>query len=261
MKINKARYLAHYGKQLLTGALTINSSLISSGSRGFMAGVADLLLNLVDRRHLRYCNICGWEGSRFIVNAGSGYFVRHDMCPSCGEIGRYRMLYSLVTPSLSDGMTVLEIGPNRAFGHAIFERFPITYLCSDLSDRRANLRMDLTAMAFADNSFDIVLCMHVLEHIPDDHAAMSELFRILKSSGVLYAQVPMSGEHRTIEYGFFNPHDNWHVRIYGTDFANRLADAGFQVHPVLPHDLFDVAEMERLCVKNEHLPIFKCTKR
>lgn len=60
-------------------------------------------------------------------------------------------LYTLVTPSLSDGMTVLEIGPNRAFGHAIFERFPVTYLCSDLSDRRASVNTVSVSVQFSNS--------------------------------------------------------------------------------------------------------------
>lgn len=260
MRMKKVRYFARYVRQICEGLATTNSSLVVAGARGLVYGTVDVFMNCVDRRPLCYCNICSWEGARFIPNAGSGYFLRHYICPSCGELGRYRMLYALLAPLLSDGVCALEIGPNRAFGQTISQRFPVTYICSDLSDRRASLRSDLTAMPVADSCFDVILCMHVLEHVPDDRAATSELFRTLKAPGTLYVQVPMSGEPNTVEYGFANPQDNEHFRIYGRDIENRLAETGFKTQPIRPYDLFAPAEIERLGLQDERTPIFECTK-
>lgn len=114
----------------------------------------------------------------------------------------------------------------------------IDYITTDLDAQKGMVATDLTAMGFADDSFDVILCSHVLEHVPDDRAAMRELRRILRPDGQAILAVPYwrpateedlsitDPEERRRRYG-----QDDHVRMYGRDgvFTQRLTEAGFDV--------------------------------
>jgi ubiquinone/menaquinone biosynthesis C-methylase UbiE len=93
---------------------------------------------------------------------------------------------------------------------------------------------DITSLPFAQNMFDLLICYHVLEHIPDDRAAMRELKRVLVSTGLLLVQVPIQGEITDEDPLVVDPNERLrrfgqtdHVRQYGTDFGDRLTKTGF----------------------------------
>jgi SAM-dependent methyltransferase len=99
-------------------------------------------------------------------------------------------------------------------------------------------KVDITRVPLPDASYDVVMANHVLEHIPDDAAAMRELFRLLKPGGLALLTVPLNPSRRqtyenpavitpAARWAHFSAHD--HVRMYGLDFADRLAAAGFAV--------------------------------
>jgi ubiquinone/menaquinone biosynthesis C-methylase UbiE len=90
-------------------------------------------------------------------------------------------------------------------------------------------KMDITDMDFPGESFDVIICYHVLEHIKDDLKAMSELSRVLKKSGYAILQVPVKEIDETIEYSKPDPKESYHVRMYGRDYKDRLESAGFEV--------------------------------
>ena len=141
--------------------------------------------------------------------------------------------------NLLDGaLTILHLAPEYGIG-AKLRRLPrCHYVTADLDPSRASIGLDAQAMPFHDASFDCVLCSHVLEHIPDDRRAMKEMLRILRPGGWAVLQVPLDCRRaETLEDKsvatpearecVFGQHD--HVRVYGRDYARRLADAGFAV--------------------------------
>jgi ubiquinone/menaquinone biosynthesis C-methylase UbiE len=100
------------------------------------------------------------------------------------------------------------------------------------------IKADITNIPFEDNSFDIIICNHVLEHIPDDRLAMSELYRVMKKGAWAILQVPIDYNRETTyedftittpegREKFFGQND--HVRIYGRDYPDRLKSVGFSV--------------------------------
>ena len=126
----------------------------------------------------------------------------------------------------------------------------------------ADLRLDITAMDLPDGSFDLILCSHVLEHVPDDRAAMSELCRVLSPGGLALVLTPYRPDRPTYEDpSITSPLDRMvafgqqdHVRIYGNDLADRLRGAGFEFDDRTPGELFDGSAVERCDLDvDEHL--------
>ncbi len=136
------------------------------------------------------------------------------------------------------GRSVLHWAPEHALGGRLSRQPGISYVSADLDPALAMEVMDITDVPRPDSSFDVVLCIHVLEHIPDDALAMRELYRVLRPGGWMLALVPLDlGRDATYEDpSVVSPEDRerefwqWdHVRLYGRDFADRLRAAGFDV--------------------------------
>lgn len=130
---------------------------------------------------------------------------------------------------------MLHFAP-EPFIAALFRKSGIHYISADLARDNVNVKLDIENLGIKDDHCDIVVCSHVLEHV-DDKRALSELRRILKPNGVMIIMVPTGGcettyeddtikdaNERLIHFG-----DADHVRVYGTDFLQRLTNAGFNV--------------------------------
>jgi SAM-dependent methyltransferase len=134
-------------------------------------------------------------------------------------------------------MRVLEIAPGR-YSYRLVSHLPqVTYVTLDLISDVAMCRGDATALPLADAAFDLVICYHVLEHVPDDRGAMRELVRVLADDGMALLHVPIhrkltledaTASDPGIRLRLFGQSD--HVRAYGEDFADRLRETGFTVH-------------------------------
>jgi SAM-dependent methyltransferase len=112
----------------------------------------------------------------------------------------------------------------------------LEYVSADIASPLADVWMDLTRAPWRDASFDVIFCNHVLEHIPDDRAAMAELVRILRPGGWAVLLAPYWPEKETIEDPSASPEERLrrfmqvdHVRLYGSDYPVRLNEAGFDV--------------------------------
>jgi SAM-dependent methyltransferase len=183
---------------------------------------------------------------------------------------RHRALVLLLRDELqlatSDGY-MLHVGPAESIRRWL-ERAPkLRYLAVDLTSPLADVLADVTNLPMEDESFDMVLCIHVLEHVLDDRAAIREIHRVLKPGGLAVLQVPPSAYEVTLEdpnlttpeerervFGQFD-----HVRICGADYGGRLLEAGFEVEEVdyvekLPE------EERRLYGLRTGEPFFLCRK-
>lgn len=150
---------------------------------------------------------------------------------------------------------VLHIAPEPGIARRLKRHPGVSYVSVDVVPGRAMLAADVTSLPFDETSFDLVICSHVLEHIPDDMAAMRELRRVLVPGGVLLAQGPVDpGRAVTFEDpSVTKPEERErmffqddHVRIYGRDFADRLRAAGFaQVSATKYQRELPDAEVER----------------
>ncbi len=209
------------------------------------------------------CNVCGWRGGHFYPNVGSGYFELHATCPRCHCIHRYRSLAALLdvaTNFLSPDKKVIEVAPVRGFqAYCLWRKNGRNYVSFDL-ERFGMEKGDLTAMRYGAETCDYFLCFHVLEHVPDDRAAISEIFRVLKPGGQAVLQVPIDHTLRdTVEYGRPKPLETGHVRRYSqTGFSDKLAAQKFDVCTANVGDYFSEEQIIRYGFNRE--AIFVATK-
>lgn len=186
----------------------------------------------------RECFVCGFTGRKF---AAAGTPPRKEArCPDCGAAERHRLLTYYIeneTDLVEGNQQVLYFAPIDRIARNLQE-YGNRLITTDLSVPDVDIHADITRLPFDDDTFDIVICSHVLEHIPDDSAAMSELYRILSDGGYALIMIPKdkgreqtyedesvtSPEEREKEFG---QHD--HVRWYGKDFPERLSETGFEV--------------------------------
>lgn len=186
----------------------------------------------------RYCPCCRASVRRFLPY---GLERREEArCPVCAALERHRLIWLYFTQKtdLFDGTPrkMLHVAPEPQLSRHFSSKEYIDYLSADLMNPRAMVKMDITDIQYPDNTFDVIYCSHVLEHVPDDRKAMREFHRVLKPGGWAILQVPITAE-TTFEdptvtspeerERLFGQHD--HVRRYGPDYKDRLADAGFSV--------------------------------
>lgn len=233
-----------------------------------------------------YCNVCHSNIRRFYPGGlkqpvlheleivGSGYH-EYDYCPVCKASYRQRLvnLYFDEFKILKPNLKVLHIAPEESLYHILRKNNKKGYICGDLMPERYSyyakpIFLDLTKLNFADNSFDLVVCNHVLEHIPDDHKALSEIYRVLVKGGIAILQVPISeklnstyedpsiqSEKERLEK--FGQRD--HVRIYAKDYGDRLKRAGFQVD-IFSYNAFSHAKHFNKLMLDEKEKLFIATK-
>jgi hypothetical protein len=186
----------------------------------------------------RFCPICESHVARFLP---ADFVPQPDArCPICGSLDRQRLFWLYLTErtDLFSERTkqLLHIAPEYAIAQRLKSVPTIEYLSADLNSRMVMVRMDITDIQFPKNVFDVILCNHVMEHIPDDAAALAELYRVLKPGGWAILQTPIKGVTTIEDPSVTTPRERLerfgqrdHVRIYGRDYVDRLAAAGFEV--------------------------------
>ena len=183
------------------------------------------------------CPCCGW---RFRTLLPYGNKKRPNVgCPRCNSAERHRLLWLYLknkTNFFSDNLKVLHFAPEYIFQKTLRFMSNLDYISADLNSPMAMVKMDITNILYEDNSFDVILCSHVLEHVVDDRKAMRELFRVLKPGGWGILQVPILRDKTFEDLSIVSPEDRErifgqkdHVRIYGRDYKDRLEEAGFTV--------------------------------
>jgi SAM-dependent methyltransferase len=148
---------------------------------------------------------------------------KHAKCPSCTALERHRIQFVVANEVLSNMDTInlrmLHFAPEPFFREYFSKQFD-QYETADLSMKGVDHKVDLQQLPFDDESYDFVFASHVLEHVPNDEKAISEIHRILRPKGMAILPVPIVAE-KTIEYPEPNPHEAFHVRAPGFDYFER----------------------------------------
>ncbi|WP_029035235.1 class I SAM-dependent methyltransferase [Salinimicrobium terrae] len=186
------------------------------------------------------------DGRSFSKFLPYGYENQREnvLSPSTLSLERHRLLWLYLkdhTTFFSAPHKVLHFAPEQAFYKRFRKLKNLSYTTTDLNSPLADIKADICNLPFEDNSFDFILCNHVLEHIPNDTKAMQELYRILEPGGIAILQIPQDltreitfeddsitdPRERAVIFGQYD-----HVRVYGRDYFDKLRSIGFNVEEV-----------------------------
>ena len=201
-----------------------------------------------------------------------GYVKQRDNALSPGTLSleRHRLLWLYLnneTNFFSKTLKVLHIAPEQCFYNLFKNLKNINYTTFDLNSPLADIKGDICNLPFKENSFDFILCNHVLEHINDDNKAMKELYRVLNKNGTAILQVPINQKSsKTFEDSSivdkkeriekFGQYD--HIRLYGLDYFKKLESFGFKVDPLKYSKEFTESEIIKYgLIKDEIIPVCK----
>jgi predicted SAM-dependent methyltransferase len=209
------------------------------------------------------CPFCGKSFRKFFPagfsfpvleekNVVGGGYRPNALCPFCRSSDRERLIFLYLkkqTSVFSESIKLLHVAPEKNLQIFLKSCANIDYLSVDIDSPLAAIKMDISSINYENNSFDVIICNHVLEHIENDKRAMAEIYRVLKPGGWTILQVPLSitspktyedktkksSKEREESFG-----QKDHVRIYGLDYKNRLEEAGFTVEIFDPIKEFGV---------------------
>ena len=210
------------------------------------------------------------DGNTFRAFLPYGYNkIRNNvLSPSTYSLERHRLLWLYLkneTSFFKAKLKVLHFAPESALMNQFKKLKNLSYDTIDLNSPIADIKADICDLPFLDNSYDFILCNHVLEHIVDDNKAIRELYRVLKKNGIGIFQVPIDYNRDTTFEDFsvtnkkernklFGQYD--HVRIYGLDFFERLQKAGFSVERCEYTSKLSKEDIIKFCLpKKEIIPI------
>jgi SAM-dependent methyltransferase len=222
----------------------------------------------------RYCPVCSYSVSQFLSFAVAGVPPWEDvLCPICDSLERHRLAWlflqrktDLFSPKTSRKM--LHVAPEDSFESRLRPLLGSGYLTADFLTPNVDVKMDIMDIQFPDETFDIIFCSHVLEHVPDDKKAMREFLRVLKRDGWAVLLVPINVDRTVEDPSITDPKERLrlfgqedHVRRYGPDYLDRLKEAGFVVSRIPASDFLSEDERERMRVGDPaNAVVFYCQR-
>ncbi|MGI9235412.1 MAG: class I SAM-dependent methyltransferase [Woeseiaceae bacterium] len=218
----------------------------------------------------RFCPICEAEAKTF---RPFGNPQRSDsLCWRCYSLERQRFLwYFLETrckPNYSNDAGFLHVAPESCLAVGLRRWYPKGYVSADLLRDDVDVTLDITNSHLPDEQFDLICCSHVLEHVEDDRAAIREIYRMLKAGGTALLMVPITEEVTYEDPNVTSPEERQekfgqsdHVRAYGRDFVDRVAEvAGDQLSVVRPVDILDRDSLLRMGINDRAGEIYVMRK-
>ncbi len=216
----------------------------------------------------KYVDPIDGKGFRTFLPYGYGSQRNNVLSPSTLSLERHRLLW-LYLKSETDFFVaqnkVLHFAPEQCFLKRFRNMKNLDYTTTDLESPIADVKADICDLPFEDNTYDVIFCNHVLEHIPNDKRAMQELYRVMKPGGYGIFQIP---QDLSREYTFednditdkkerakiFGQYD--HVRVYGRDYFDKLRAVGFKVKEVDFTSSLSEESITQFCLaKGEIIPV------
>lgn len=216
----------------------------------------------------RYTDPIDGKSFKSFLPYGYGKQRENVLSPSTLSLERHRLFWLYLineTDFFKAPKKVLHFAPEQAFYKRFKKMTNLEYVTTDLNSPLADVKADICNLPFEDQTFDVILCNHVLEHIPEDTKAMQELYRVLKVGGMGIFQIPQDlSREKTFEDNsitdkkerqkIFGQYD--HVRIYGCDYFDKLRSIGFKVDEVDYTKTLSEAEIDKFrLAKGEIIPV------
>ena len=163
------------------------------------------------------------------------------LAPDSMSLERHRLMWLFLkerTNFFNSNLKFLHIAPEYCFIKIFKNMKNLDYTTGDLISPWADVKMDVHNIPFAENTFDVVICNHVLEHVDDSDVVMKEFYRVMKPGGWGIFQVPIDLESKTTkeDKSIIDPKERerlyWqsdHLRLFGLDYPDKLRNAGFKV--------------------------------
>ncbi len=212
------------------------------------------------------CPVCERSFRKFLSYGSKVAHRENVLCPYDLTLERHRLMwYYLKNESdffTASNLNLLHIAPEQCFHKKFKKQKNLNYLTGDLESPIADLHFDVHDIPLKDNSYDVIFCNHVLEHVKDDQKCMQELFRVMKKGGWGIFQVPIdysreeTYEDPTIKSKKERELHYWqkdHLRLYGLDYPKKLENAGFRVSTYNYHDHIAIDKQDRLRLNKEEL--------
>ena len=199
---------------------------------------------------------------------GYGKQRNNVLSPSTLSLERHRLLWLYLkneTDFFSANSKILHFAPEQCFLKRFKTLKNLDYTTTDLLSPIADVKADICNLPFKNDTFDVILCNHVLEHIPDDTKAMEELYRVMKQGGYGILQIPQDLDRATTfednsitdkkeRAKIFGQYD--HVRVYGRDYFDKLSQIGFKVDAVDYTAQLSEENIKKFCLaKGELIPV------
>ncbi len=216
------------------------------------------------------CPCCGWTGYDFYTMDATKFWLPSVICPNCGGCERHRLLHLYMTrhdPELfSRKGAALHFAPEGPVRNLIKRNPALQYFATDFSRDlllhydSMRFRCDIQNLPIKDASFEVVFCLHVLEHVRDDLQAVAELERILAPTGVAYIMVPFDMNlDETVEWEEPDPDIYDHIWAYALpDFKYRLGR--FAYEEIKPASILSPDEIRRYRIPDKEV-VYRCVRR
>lgn len=273
MKTNKIVFIAINNQKVIN---EIGKNIMSKDKESIIYDCSSFINdNLLKRKKYilsssgeKHCILCGNDVNEFLPAGieedifkqhhiiGGGY-RNNCICPCCGSGDRNRWLYYVIKNKTNISNMygrILHFAPEREIVKYIKENPNIDYYTGDIKPGRAMHVTDITDIQYKDDTFDYVICNHVMEHIPDEEKAVYEIKRVLKQSGKWIFSFPICTDMKTYEDKSITLPDERlkaygqkdHVRLYGYDFAERFEKFGLRLQIYTPQNELDNMQIDKL---------------
>ena len=210
-----------------------------------------LLSSGARKQAIKHCRVCSRDIAGF-VHGGK-------LCPFCTSFPRHRALLPLIEKwleFLEADVKLLHVAPDACMRQRLIKNEHLTYMGIDRftpghSYPPATIHGDIENLDLEDESQDLVICLHVLEHVDDDRRSLSEMRRVLKPGGIAVLAFPfLNGELTYEDPTIVSPAERneafgqWgHVRLFGEDVAERMSEAGFKPKKITPQNIWNEQEI------------------
>ena len=184
------------------------------------------------------CPVCKGKFRKFL-SYGVWEERKNALCPRCLSLERHRIMWLYLknkTSFFESQFKVLHVAPEQCFRKRFQKLKNLDYITADLESPIADVKMDIQDIPFESETFDVVICNHVFEHVPDDKKAMSEVLRVLKKGGfaILFVPIDYQLQNTYEDLSITDPlerekhfHQKDHLRLYGKDYPEILKNIGF----------------------------------